>query len=268
MPTTLLRFKTVLVAGATALLAAGVVLDAQRGGGAGGRGGAPPRPPREVAYFDLTGYWTAIVTEDWRVRMTTPPKGDYSGVPLNAAGRKVADGWDPAKETGQGDAFCKAYGAPGLLRIPTRLHITWIDDATLQLATDAGTQTRTFRFAAPAVAAAPSLQGTSVAAWFKQPQSKGFGPAPSEGPGTLRVVTTGLLAGFLRKNGVPYSERTTVTEYYQRHSDFGSEWMTVLTIVEDPEYLARSFITSTHFKRESDGSGFKPGPCEVAPPLK
>ena len=272
MQNTPFRFQTVLLASAAALLAAGVVVDAQRGGG---RGGAPPRPPREAAHFDLTGYWSAIVTEDWRVRMTTPPKGDYQGVPLNAAGRKVADAWDPAKETGQGEAFCKAYGAPGLLRVPTRLHITWVDDATLQLATDAGSQTRTFRFAAPGsaaaaapAAAAPSLQGTSVATWFKQPQSKGFGPAPSEGPGTLRVLTTGLLAGHLRKNGVPYSDRTTLTEYYQRHSDFGSEWMTVLTIVEDPEYLARSFITSTHFKREHDGSGFKPRPCEVAPPLK
>src|SRR5262249_46270663 len=81
-----------------------------------GRGPAgPPPTPKAAAPVDLTGYWVSIVTEDWRWRMVTPPKGDYASVPLSAEGRKVADAWDPAKDEGE---QCKAYGAPGLMRLP------------------------------------------------------------------------------------------------------------------------------------------------------
>src|SRR5947209_5605188 len=83
--------------------------------------------PRSSAPVDLTGYWVSVVTEDWLYRMVTPAKGDYSSVPLNAEGRKTADAWDPSKDEAAGNQ-CKAYGAPALLRIPGRLHITWQDD--------------------------------------------------------------------------------------------------------------------------------------------
>src|SRR5688572_982215 len=57
-------------------------------GGRGGRGAQPPRSPRAAAPVDFTGYWVSVVTEDWRWRMVTPAKGDFAGVPLNAAARK------------------------------------------------------------------------------------------------------------------------------------------------------------------------------------
>src|SRR4026207_2481687 len=109
-------------------------LGAQRG-----QGGAPAAPPtpQATAPIDLTGYWVSIVTEDWRWRMVTPPKGDVASVPLNAEGTKVADSWDPAT-----DGSCLAYGAAALMRMPTRLHITWENETTLRLETDAGQQTR------------------------------------------------------------------------------------------------------------------------------
>src|ERR1044072_7098652 len=112
------------------------------------RGGfpPPPQPPRVAAPIDLTGYWVSLVTEDWRYRQFTPPKGDYTSVPISPAGRKIADAWDPAKDEAAGEQ-CKAYGAAGVMRMPTRVHITWQDDTTLKLETDAGTQTRIFRFA-------------------------------------------------------------------------------------------------------------------------
>ena len=85
--------------------------------------------------------------------------------------------------------------------------------------------------------------------------------------GTLKVVTTQLRAGYLRKNGVPYSEDALVTEYYNRHSGPSDlEWFTVTTVVEDPKYLTQPFITSSSFKRESDNSKWRPSPCETAPP--
>src|ERR1043166_563225 len=102
---------------------------------------AAPKPPRQAAPFDMSGYWVSIVTEDWRFRMVTPPKGDYPDItPLNDAGKKIADAWDPAKDEAAGEQ-CKGYGAGNIMRIPERLHITWTNDTTLKLETDAGMQT-------------------------------------------------------------------------------------------------------------------------------
>src|SRR6059036_1307298 len=101
----------------------------------------PPRSPQASAPIDLTGNWVSVVTEDWRFRMVTPPKGDYASVPINPEGRKVADTWDPAKDEASGNA-CKAYGAAAIMRVPGRLHISWQDDNTLKIETDAGQQTR------------------------------------------------------------------------------------------------------------------------------
>jgi len=241
---------------------------AQRGGGAG-RGDGPARTPRQTAQFDPTGYWAADITDDWTVRMVTPSRGDYRGLPLNAEGRKVADAWNIEADKAAGQA-CKPFGAAGLMRLPGRIHITWEDDSTLRMDFDAGTQTRFLRFAPAAPAAEPSWQGNSVASWFKQQQSRSFGgPDPTPpGPGSLKVVTTGLRPGYLRKNGAPYSEKTTMTEYFDHGSDFGVEWLLVTTSVEDPVYLTRPYQTSTQFKRESDGSKWAPTACETDPPLK
>src|SRR5688500_13678551 len=112
---------------------------AQRGGG--------PRPPaanpKAAATIDITGYWVSIVSEDWLSRMLMPPRGDYAGVPLNQEGRRVANQWDPANVANDG---CRPFGAPAVMRVPGRLHITWEDDATLKIETDAGQQTRYLRF--------------------------------------------------------------------------------------------------------------------------
>jgi hypothetical protein len=218
-----------------------------------------PQTPRAAAPIDLTGYWVSVVTEDWRWRMLTPPKGDYTSVPLNVEGRKVADTWDPAKASGDG---CKAYGAAGIMRMPGRLHISWENDTTLKIETDAGRQTRLLRFDTTQKSAdAASWQGQSVASWELAGGRGGRG-APTPRGGALKVVTTNLRPGYLRKNGVPYSENTVVTEYFDPHAAYGTEWFTVTTIVDDPRYLTQPFITSTHFKREPDGAKWSPAPCE------
>jgi len=95
-----------------------------------GRGGAPLNP-RAGAPIDLTGYWVSIVTEDWRFRMFTPPKGDFAGVPLNSEGMKAGQAWDPAKDEAAGEQ-CKSYGMPAIMRVPGRFHITWDNDTTPQ----------------------------------------------------------------------------------------------------------------------------------------
>jgi hypothetical protein len=226
-------------------------------GGRGGRG--PAIPPRQAAPIDMTGYWVSVVTEDWRFRMVTPPKGNYSGVPLNLEGRKLADTWDPAKDEAAGNQ-CKSYGAPGLMRVPGRLHITWDNDTTMKIETDAGTQTRLLHFGGKeAQAGEPSLQGYSVAAWEIAATGRGQPRA-----GNLIVTTTHLLPGYLRKNGVPYSANTLLTEYYDRiGAPNGDEWLVVSTEVRDPQYLSSPFITSTHFKKEPDAKGWMPEACSA-----
>ncbi len=104
-----------------------------------------PPTPRAQAPVDLTGYWVSIVTEDWRWRMITPPKGDYASVPMTPAARKIADAWDPKRDAAAGEA-CRAYGAGAIMRVPGRIHVTWENDTTLRVDTEAGTQTRLFRF--------------------------------------------------------------------------------------------------------------------------
>lgn len=263
---------------------------------------ARPRAPgtaQEAAPIDLTGYWVSIVTEDWRWRMLTPPHGDYASVPLNPAGKKLADMWTTAQ-----DGSCMAYGAAGVMRMPTRVHITWSDPNTLKLETDWGEQTRTFHFipgrpygvvamggasaSARATAAgagagtdqgSATLQGNSVAAWqlpytinanegLRGPQRGGGGlaaPAAPEPGGNLQVVTSNLTPGWLRRNGVPYGSHTQLTEYYQTFTDpVGKKWFDVTTDVVDPEYLMAPFITSSDFRSEPDNAHWAPHPCRDA----
>jgi hypothetical protein len=214
--------------------------------------------PKAIAPIDLTGYWVSVVTEDWLYRMVTPDKGDYSAVPLNPEGRKLADTWDPSKDEAAGNQ-CKAYGAAALMRVPGRLHITWQDDSTLRIDTDAGTQTRLLKFG-PATGQGGDWQGVSTAEWELLRAGRGGG-GPVLG-GSLKVVTTKMKPGYLRKNGVPYSTNTVLTEYYDRlNQPNGDTWLIVKTIVDDPQYLTQPFITSTNFKKIPDASGWNPSPC-------
>ena len=145
------------------------------------------------------------------------------------------------------------------MRSPGRVNITLKDDNTLKIETDAGTQTRLFHFGKDAQAGEPSLQGFSAAEW----ENAGTGRGPAKA-GNLKVVTTHLLAGYLRKNGVPYSANAVLTEYYDRiETPTGDEWLVVSTEVVDPLYLSSSFITSTHFKKEPDAKGWMPEPCSA-----
>jgi hypothetical protein len=194
--------------------------------------------------------------------MVTPAKGDYSYVPLNAEGKRAADGWDPARDQTAGEE-CKAYSAPSIMRLPSRLQISWQDDNTLKLETDAGTQTRLFQFAqTPAPAGAPTWQGHSAARWERPGRGN-----PAVRTGSLNVVTTNMKAGYLRKNGVPYSESARVSEYFDvaplAGGNQGGELLVVTTTVDDPKNLLQPFIVSSHFKKEADGSKWDPTPCSA-----
>ena len=264
--------RLLIVATLVAALAAAPLclhLQAQGRGQGAVNANVPPPAGRAVAPFDITGYWVSLITDDWRYRMLTPPKGNVDYLPVTAEARRVTNAWDPAKDAAAGEE-CKAYGAAGIMRLPARLHITWDDDNTLRMEIDAGTQTRRFFFeSTPQLAtvhppaAAPSWQGYSLARWEFPPVGRGQAPARGAARvGQLRVVTNDLRPGYVRKNGVPYGANTTITEYFVRLVDRnGQEYLVVTTTIDDPTYFQPAYIKTYEFKKQRDATGWNPRPC-------
>ena len=249
-----LRLAAFQVAIVFALLALPIAVNGQA---PGGRGGQPPASAKASAPMDLTGYWVAEITEDWRWRMVTPAKGDYQSIPITAAAEKIADAWDPAKDEAAGEQ-CKSYGAPGLMRAPSRLNITWEDDNTLKVQSDYGMQTRLLHFGNWTAPNGPATwQGDSVAHW-----EIFAGRAGAAKAGTLASATKHLRPGYLRKNGVPYSANTALTEYWNLIKEInGEQRILLLSIVEDPEYLQQPWTVPLHFKKEPNGAKWDPTSC-------
>lgn len=268
-----------------------------RFGGPGGPGRRPaPADARAAAPIDLTGYWVSLITEDWRFRMVIPAKGDYNGVPLNAAAKKLADQWNPAPDEAAGKQ-CEAYGAGAVMLVPERLHIVWQDANTLVVYTDAGMQMRVLHFRpqaggaggagarpdadgagakpdADAASTAPSWQGYSTARWDLHNSGAGFGggggglidveqPKPPPPRGSLEIHTSDLLPGLIRKNGVPYSGKAQLTEYWEVNQDDEDRLLTVTSQLTDPQYLEAAYVTNALFQKQADDSGWAPTPCTL-----
>jgi hypothetical protein len=229
-----------------------------------------------MAPVDFAGMWVSVVSEDWRWRMMTPARGDYASVPLTPAARTVADAWEPGRDEAAGEQ-CRPYAAPAIMRVPGRVRISWEDDYALKIETDAGIQTRLFHFQrpntpplTPGTTAQRSWQGFSVARWEPQPATFtggggnfGLGAVAPPTTRSLEVTTTQIRPGYLRKNGVPFSEDAVLTEYFEAWHDSSGEWFTVLTVVRDARYLRQPFVTTTDFKKEPNEAKWDPTPCQA-----
>jgi hypothetical protein len=192
----------------------------------------------------------------WRV--VVPPKGDFTSVPLNPFGMELANSWDPERDRANGDE-CKAYGPANIMRIVGRVKIAWQGDETLIIETDKGMQRRELHFNDGAVPGAPSLQGFSKGEVVRTGTSQGF--FPNNYFTHISAVTTNHSGGYLRLNGVPYSENAVITEHFSLAEGYGGEWLTVTTIVEDPAFLFQPFIVSSDFRREANDELWNPEPC-------
>jgi len=297
----------------------GVVVAAALAGAAGARvaaqqaQGAPPPavvPPaaRVAAPIDMAGTWASVITEDWQWRFVTPIVGDYTGVPLNADGDRLARQWNPEADVKAGQQ-CKGFGAAAIHRLPTRLQISWVDDNTMKLDFDLGTQSRLVYFDKTKAPGARSLQGHAIGEWIDLPAPGRGGPvgqpaagaragappagaaappagragAPAAGArggraggeaagpraGGLKIVTTNLLPQYLRQNGVPVSEKAVVTEYLDVvPAPDGAQWLVLKTQVDDPTYLSGWYQVSSNFKKEATAAKWSPTPCELLPRLK
>ena len=284
--------RRALVLGATFLVAIG----AQHTAAAQPRPAATPQTPRSSAPIDLTGYWVAVVSEDWRHRMATPRKGDFESLPLNAEGRRVANEWDLAADNAAG-MQCKAFGVGGLMRQPgppahhvgrrrhaanrlRRRHADAAARARVRCAAPCG-RADVARILARRVATAAGRQPESRARADRQqhgPDRAGRRrPRPARRPAAVGLVDRGRRIDG-RHDGIPRGvsaqERRAVQRERHDHRVLPSPaggrerrlWLHVLTIVEDPRYLSDRFLTSTHFKREPNGSKWNPTECRTAPP--
>ena len=168
-----------------------------------------------------------------------------------------------------------------LLALSKRNHtLAIVDPNTLQVETDAGRQIRLFHFGAwtPPSDAPATWQGDSVATWeTPRPVGGGGGVGPSQAEqgrgaapndkdvakhGDLKVVTTHIRPGYLRKNGIPYGASAAMTEYWDLNKETnGQPWIVITALVNDPVYLQAEWVTALHFKKEPDGSKWDPSPC-------
>jgi hypothetical protein len=161
------------------------------------------------------------------------------------------------------------------MRLPGRLNITWADDNTLKIDMDSGTQTRLLHFGvAQAPAGEKTLQGYSIASWDTAGGrggggggwrtggggGGGGGGAPAPRWGSLTVVTTNMKGGYLLTSRSNYSENAILTEYFNKSTDFGVDYLTVVAIINDP---AGNHTTSSTFKKEPNGSKFSPSGCDI-----
>jgi len=216
----------------------------------------PAATAKASAPIDITGYWVSLIVDEFRHRVA-PQKGDLLFIPINAEATRIAKAWDPDVPANK----CKAYGGVGLLQRPGRLHIVWADDRTIRIDADAGTQTRLLHFDSLGVKTrAASLQGTSMAKW-----EFAGGPGGREAAtrsGSLTVVTTNLLPGYIRKNGIPHTGDARLTEYFSVLTGPDNQaYLAVTATVDDPTYLTEPFTRTYIFKKLPDGAGWDPTPC-------
>ena len=223
---------------------------------------------RESAALDLTGQWVAIVNEDWRWRMVTPPHGDYASVPLNDEGRRVADLWEPSQDGAvRGVRGGRAHAHADALanRVGRRRRAR---DRDGRGPTDAAAD------ASSGVAhrARARCRAQSAAEWVRP-------LPPPGGPGLAGAGGGQQRAGRLSQGdhdessaGLAAPQRCAVQRGRRAHRVFrslpapnGDEWLMVTAIVEDPKYLNTRFVTSSHFRREPDGTArWNPQPCRAS----
>jgi len=153
---------------------------------------------------------------------------------------------------------------------PCLLAYRVLDDNTLKLDIDTGMQTRLFHFNQREAQGVRSWQGWSNSSWQFSGTTEQFYPGPTslgqiKRAGVLRVDTNNLKAGYLRKNGVPFSENAFMTEYYNLVvEDDGNQYLVVQLFVADPRYLTGHWVRTVQFRRERDASKRNPTPCSAS----
>ena len=206
------------------------------------------------AQVDLSGQWGQRLHEDEPERGPGPEIGDYTGMPINDAARMKADTWD-AQKWEMVEHECDPHPVDDAARGPADMRI-WFDGDPFTQAVVAWHTTLRYKLTQrtiymdgrphPSLNAPRTWQGFSTGEWESD---------------MLKVTTSHLKDGWVRRNGLPRSERASLTEYFIRHGDF----LTLVTDVEDPVYLTEPFVRTSNWIMDLGGRlppdfGCIPGP--------
>jgi len=207
-----------------------------------------------LAHVDLAGGWGQRFHEDLPERGAGPDIGDYLGLPINDAARRRADSWDAGKWTmleRQCEPHPPDYGPRG----PASLRISSTVEPVSQ---DVISWHTTLMWMLPQRTI--YMDGRARPSAYAQHTWQGFSTGEWEGD-MLKVTTTHLKEGWLRRNGVPRSEKATLTEYFIRHG----EYLTLVTIVKDPVYLTEAFVRTSNWVADP---GFQLSPFSCIPTVE
>ena len=203
------------------------------------------------AQVDPSGEWAPRFHEDQPERIPGPEIGDYLGLPINDAPRLRADSWDASLLT-LPEHQCKPHPADYSPRGPANLRITKEVDKESQ---------EIIAFHTHISWQAPErtiwVDGREHPPDYAAHTWQGFSTGKWEGD-TLTVTTTHLKAGWIRRNGVPRSDRATLTEHWIRHGDY----LTLISIINDPVYLTEPFIRTTNWILDPRQQ-ITPYPCDA-----
>jgi hypothetical protein len=203
-----------------------------------------------LAQVDLSGEWADKYHEDWPERLPGPDIGDYIGLPLNNSARMKADSWEASVQT-LPERQCIPHPNPYSLRGPADLHIWPVPDP-VSGGPLAWKMFGTFGRATHTV----WMDGRPHPSKYAPHTFEGFTTGVWEGD-MLTTYTTHIKMGYLRRNGVPTSDETTVTEHWVRHGDV----LTVTTVVEDPVYLTEPLVRSQNWQLDPEVQRLAT-PCE------
>lgn len=201
-----------------------------------GAAGQPPAPTAPA--IDLSGYWTPVMHEDAFERGAGNEIADFGGFPLNEAGRLFALSYDSSRVTLRHHQ-CEGYQAPYQMRSTGNFRIWEERDQ------------RTQRLIAIHVYG-QTTEGHRVIWMDGRPHPPAWAERTFRGFSTGRFVgnalvaqTTHLKKGWLRRNGTPSSDQTTMTDYFLRYGDH----LTNVTVVNDPVFMSEPMVRSNDYGR-------------------
>ena len=207
-----------------------------------------------LAQVDLSGTWATRNHEDWMERWPGPDVGDFTGLPINEDAVARALAYSPS-QLALPERQCLYYGPTYTVIGPFGLRI-WSEsepvDGRVISWHMSGAVDKTPRTIwmdgrpHPSPNAVKTFRGFSTGRW--------------EGD-TLIVTTTHMKAGPLRRNGVPHSDQTVMTEFISRYDDK----LTILAIIDDPVYMEEPHVISRTWQEDADTVvPVYPAPCTPA----
>jgi len=202
------------------------------------------------AEMDFSGDWAPRFFEDQPERVPGPELGDYLGLPVNAAARMRADTWEASLLT-LPEWQCRPHGADYIWRGPSNLRI-WkeVDPSSREIVAWHAEWLRS-------VDRPVYMDGRPHPPEYAAHTWQGFSTGKWDGD-MLTVTTTHLKMGWIRRNGIPRSDKAVLTEHFVRHGDY----LTLISVINDPVYLTEPFVRTTNWALDPHQQ-IAPYPCDA-----